>query len=239
MFNFFFPIYGIRSASWIYSQQIHKFLCEYVIDKLQHFNPIWNEIQLNKSSRLTGWEPLPASTSSYCVCLEVCTHTCRLKTKKWDRWRFSAHTWHHQRAPYSLCPLPWWLGRWAGEGVWFLWAYGGGHSPGLWAPARSHPWLQRASSHAVYSTTETSCTVQERQSINWPIRQKPSGVQLSLAAEATWVSGLPHNPVFKDVMYFNAKQSMWLAQCHLHKMSLLAIFSLFLNHFIIHCLFTC
>lgn len=72
---------------------------------------------------------------------------------------------------YSLCPSPWRRGGRAWEGAWFLWAYAGGRSPDLSPPTTTttttttgrSPWLQRASGREVCSMTETSCTVQERE----------------------------------------------------------------------------
>lgn len=150
-----------------------------------HFRPKFIFLCLILSA--TSWESLLTSMSSYGVCVKVRTHTCRLrrnfkkKKKKRGKWRvFGTHTRHEHHAPYSLCPSPWWFARRAGEGVWFLWVYGGGRSPGPWAPARSHPYPRHASWHAACSRIETSCTVQERQK-HQPANQREA-VQLGVAA---------------------------------------------------------
>lgn len=147
-----------------------------------------------------SWEALPQVENHCCsdrprLCVKVRTHTCRLRTNvkvktKRGKWRvFGTHTRHQQRAPYSLCPSPWWFARRAGEGVWVLWVYGGGRSLGPWAPARSHPYPQPASWHAACSTRETSCTVQERQK-HQPANQREA---VQLGAAAAQLSGAPQH----------------------------------------------
>jgi len=64
---------------------------------------------------------------------------------------------------YSLWPPAGRPGGRAGEGACFLWAYGGGRSPGPGPPTGRRPWPRRASGRAACSTTETSCSVQERE----------------------------------------------------------------------------
>lgn len=157
-----------------------------------------------------GWEPLLESTrhtaTTVCVCrfahtrMRAHTHGLRRKIKtKWGRWGGFLGT-HIMTSPAcALLTLPFALV--AGE------ASGGGGVVSLGLRRRPFSWPLTPSEEPSLASARflARSVFHDRdflygtgtRNINRPIREKLSGVQLGLAAEATWLSGLSQNPLYQ------------------------------------------